>query len=139
MQERQGIIRAPQRVEPSLQEGRPSALSNRNTGSSPMSHTSSSIPFKEQQLKQLRAQCLVFLAFRSAFLFICLFLVVSLSISRFQSMTFELQTAFFLVEIICSPGRCILKLPWVEGLLQKVRTKKNTLCGLFDISVWSYQ
>ncbi|KAG2610394.1 hypothetical protein PVAP13_4KG098100 [Panicum virgatum] len=65
MQERQGIIRAPQRVEESLQEGRPSALSNRNTGSSPMSHTSSSIPFKEQQLKQLRAQCLVFLAFRN--------------------------------------------------------------------------
>ncbi|KAG2605134.1 hypothetical protein PVAP13_4NG113800 [Panicum virgatum] len=65
MQERQGIIRAPQRAEASLQEGRPSALPNRNTGSSPMSHTSSNIPFKEQQLKQLRAQCLVFLAFRN--------------------------------------------------------------------------
>ena len=138
MQERQGIIRAPQRVEASLQEGRPSALPNRNTGSSPMSHTSSNIPFKEQQLKQLRAQCLVFLAFRSAFLFICLFLVVSLSISRFQSMTFELQTAFFLVEIICSPGRCILKLPWVEGLLQKVRTKKNTHCVVYLIFLFGH-
>ncbi|PAN25126.1 hypothetical protein PAHAL_4G277400 [Panicum hallii] len=65
MQERQGIIRAQQRAEASLQEGRPSALPNRNPGSSPMSHTSSNIPFKEQQLKQLRAQCLVFLAFRN--------------------------------------------------------------------------
>ncbi|RLN13374.1 chromatin structure-remodeling complex protein SYD-like isoform X3 [Panicum miliaceum] len=65
MQERQGMIRTPQRAEASLQEGRPSALPNRNTGSSPMSHTSSNTPFKEQQLKQLRAQCLVFLAFRN--------------------------------------------------------------------------
>ncbi|KAK8455244.1 hypothetical protein SEVIR_4G112300v4 [Setaria viridis] len=65
IQERQGIIRAPQRAEASFQEGRPSALPNRNTGPSPMSHPSSNIPFKEQQLKQLRAQCLVFLAFRN--------------------------------------------------------------------------
>ncbi|OEL37669.1 Chromatin structure-remodeling complex protein SYD, partial [Dichanthelium oligosanthes] len=65
MQERQGIIRAPQRAEASFQEGRPSTLPNRSTGPSPMSHTSSNIPFKEQQLKQLRAQCLVFLAFRN--------------------------------------------------------------------------
>jgi hypothetical protein len=48
MQERHGIVRAPQRA-----------------GSSQMSQTSPSIPFKEQQLKQLRAQCLVFLAFRN--------------------------------------------------------------------------
>uniref|UniRef100_A0A0D3GEZ7 Chromatin structure-remodeling complex protein SYD n=1 Tax=Oryza barthii TaxID=65489 RepID=A0A0D3GEZ7_9ORYZ len=41
MQERHGIVRAPQRA-----------------GSSQMSQTSPSIPFKEQQLKQLRAQCL---------------------------------------------------------------------------------
>lgn len=33
----------------------------RDTGKSPVS---SGMPFKEQQLKQLRAQCLVFLAFR---------------------------------------------------------------------------
>ncbi|CAN6164379.1 unnamed protein product [Urochloa humidicola] len=65
MQERQGIMRAPQRAEASFQEGRPSALPNRNTGPSPIPHTSSNIPFKEQQLKQLRAQCLVFLAFRN--------------------------------------------------------------------------
>ncbi|CAL5047140.1 unnamed protein product [Urochloa decumbens] len=65
MQERQGIMRAPQRSEASFQEGRPSALQNRNTGPSPIPHTSSNIPFKEQQLKQLRAQCLVFLAFRN--------------------------------------------------------------------------
>ncbi|CAN6201890.1 unnamed protein product [Urochloa humidicola] len=65
MQERQGIMRAPQRTEASFQEGRPSALQNRNTGPSPIPHTSSNIPFKEQQLKQLRAQCLVFLAFRN--------------------------------------------------------------------------
>uniref|UniRef100_A0A0D9WNZ5 Chromatin structure-remodeling complex protein SYD n=1 Tax=Leersia perrieri TaxID=77586 RepID=A0A0D9WNZ5_9ORYZ len=48
MQERHGIVRAPQRA-----------------GSSQMSQTSPSMPFKEQQLKQLRAQCLVFLAFRN--------------------------------------------------------------------------
>ncbi|KAJ1258909.1 hypothetical protein BS78_10G112100 [Paspalum vaginatum] len=65
MQERQGIIRAPQRAEASFQEGRQPSLLNRSTGPSPMSHTSSNIPFKEQQLKQLRAQCLVFLAFRN--------------------------------------------------------------------------
>ncbi|KQK18704.1 chromatin structure-remodeling complex protein SYD isoform X2 [Brachypodium distachyon] len=45
MQERQSISRAPQRTESSFQAP--------NT------------PFKEQQLKQLRAQCLVFLAFRN--------------------------------------------------------------------------
>ncbi|CAN6198094.1 unnamed protein product [Urochloa humidicola] len=65
MQERQAIMRALQRTEASFQEGRPTALPNRNTGPSPISHTSSNIPFKEQQLKQLRAQCLVFLAFRN--------------------------------------------------------------------------
>ncbi|KAL6631335.1 hypothetical protein ACP70R_028185 [Stipagrostis hirtigluma subsp. patula] len=65
MQERQGIIRAPQRAEASIQEGRLSSLQNRNTGPSHMSHTSPSALFKEQQLKQLRAQCLVFLAFRN--------------------------------------------------------------------------
>uniref|UniRef100_A0A0E0LA35 Chromatin structure-remodeling complex protein SYD n=1 Tax=Oryza punctata TaxID=4537 RepID=A0A0E0LA35_ORYPU len=48
MQERHGVVRAPQRA-----------------GSSQMSQTSPSTPFKEQQLKQLRAQCLVFLAFRN--------------------------------------------------------------------------
>ncbi|XP_021304222.1 chromatin structure-remodeling complex protein SYD isoform X6 [Sorghum bicolor] len=58
MQERQGIIRVPQRADPS-------SLPSRSTGPSPMSHTSSNTPFKEQQLKQLRAQCLVFLAFRN--------------------------------------------------------------------------
>ncbi|KAL6861338.1 hypothetical protein ACP4OV_017038 [Aristida adscensionis] len=64
MQERQGIIRAPQRAEASTQEGRLS-FQNRNTGPSHMSHTSPSVLFREQQLKQLRAQCLVFLAFRN--------------------------------------------------------------------------
>ncbi|XP_006655973.2 chromatin structure-remodeling complex protein SYD isoform X1 [Oryza brachyantha] len=48
MQERHGIVRAPQRA-----------------ASSQMSQTSPGVPFKEQQLKQLRAQCLVFLAFRN--------------------------------------------------------------------------
>ena len=92
MQERQGIIRVSQRAEASFQEGRPSSLPSRSTGPSPMSHTSSNTPFKEQQLKQLRAQCLVFLAFRSAFLFVYLFLVVvSLSISRLQSMASKLH------------------------------------------------
>jgi hypothetical protein len=133
MQERQGIIRVPQRAEASFQEGRPSSLPSRSTRPSPMSHTSSNTPFKEQQLKQLRAQCLVFLAFRFAFLFVYLFLVVvSLSISRLQSMASKLHLWYpcrlpFLVGIICSPGRYILKLLWAEGLLQKVRTKKNTL------------
>ncbi|OMO77372.1 Glutamine-Leucine-Glutamine, QLQ [Corchorus olitorius] len=39
----------------------------RDTGKSPVSQSSASsgLPFKEQQLKQLRAQCLVFLAFRN--------------------------------------------------------------------------
>lgn len=38
---------------------------SRDTGKSPVSLASSAgFPFKEQQLKQLRAQCLVFLAFR---------------------------------------------------------------------------
>lgn len=37
----------------------------RDTGKSPVPQTSNAgLPFKEQQLKQLRAQCLVFLAFR---------------------------------------------------------------------------
>ncbi|TVU11814.1 hypothetical protein EJB05_45419 [Eragrostis curvula] len=65
MQERQGIIRPLQRAEAPLQEGRFSLLPNRNSGPSQMSHTSPNTPFKEQQLKQLRAQCLVFLAFRN--------------------------------------------------------------------------
>uniref|UniRef100_A0A804PWX0 Chromatin structure-remodeling complex protein SYD n=1 Tax=Zea mays TaxID=4577 RepID=A0A804PWX0_MAIZE len=65
MQERQGMIRVPQRGEASFQERRPSSLPSRSTGPSPMSHISSNTPFKEQQLKQLRAQCLVFLAFRN--------------------------------------------------------------------------
>lgn len=45
-----------------LRQGVPS----RDTGKSPVpaAPASSAIPFKEQQLKQLRAQCLVFLAFR---------------------------------------------------------------------------
>ncbi|XP_045831724.1 chromatin structure-remodeling complex protein SYD-like isoform X2 [Trifolium pratense] len=37
----------------------------RDTGKSPVPATSSATPFKENQLKQLRAQCLVFLAFRN--------------------------------------------------------------------------
>ncbi|KAM0917905.1 hypothetical protein ACQ4PT_009309 [Festuca glaucescens] len=65
MQERQYINRAPQRVESSSQEGRLSSLPNRNVGSYQTSRTSPNTPFKEQQLKQLRAQCLVFLAFRN--------------------------------------------------------------------------
>lgn len=42
------------------------AMAPRDTGKFPVSQstTSSGMPFKEQQLKQLRAQCLVFLAFR---------------------------------------------------------------------------
>ncbi|KAK9288088.1 hypothetical protein L1049_016535 [Liquidambar formosana] len=42
----------------------------RDTGKSPISQlpTSSVMPFKEQHLKQLRAQCLVFLAFRNGLL-----------------------------------------------------------------------
>ncbi|XP_051203890.1 uncharacterized protein [Lolium perenne] len=65
MQERQYINRAPQRVESSSQEGRLSSLPNRNVGPYQTSRTSPNTPFKEQQLKQLRAQCLVFLAFRN--------------------------------------------------------------------------
>ncbi|KAL1154798.1 hypothetical protein V6Z11_A09G268200 [Gossypium hirsutum] len=43
------------------------ATTPRDMGKSPVSQssTSSGMPFKEQQLKQLRAQCLVFLAFRN--------------------------------------------------------------------------
>ncbi|GMI72102.1 hypothetical protein HRI_000879500 [Hibiscus trionum] len=43
------------------------ATTPRDMGMSPVSQsaTSSGMPFKEQQLKQLRAQCLVFLAFRN--------------------------------------------------------------------------
>ncbi|XP_024638089.1 chromatin structure-remodeling complex protein SYD isoform X1 [Medicago truncatula] len=37
----------------------------RDTGKSPVPAASSTMPFKENQLKQLRAQCLVFLAFRN--------------------------------------------------------------------------
>lgn len=41
------------------------ATASRDTGKSPVSQVpSAGFPFKEQQLKQLRAQCLVFLAFR---------------------------------------------------------------------------
>ncbi|CAM0913347.1 unnamed protein product [Alopecurus aequalis] len=65
MQERQYINRPPQRVESSSQEARLSLLPNRNAGPYQASHTSPNTPFKEQQLKQLRAQCLVFLAFRN--------------------------------------------------------------------------
>ncbi|KAF7094773.1 hypothetical protein CFC21_097055 [Triticum aestivum] len=65
MQERQNITRAPQRAESSLQEARLSSLPNRNVGPYQTSHISPNTPFKEQQLKQLRAQCLVFLAFRN--------------------------------------------------------------------------
>ncbi|KAM0895533.1 hypothetical protein ACQ4PT_023792 [Festuca glaucescens] len=65
MQERQYINRAPQRVESSSQEGRLSSLPNRNVGPYQTSRTSPNTPFKDQQLKQLRAQCLVFLAFRN--------------------------------------------------------------------------
>ncbi|KAG8076253.1 hypothetical protein GUJ93_ZPchr0006g42814 [Zizania palustris] len=65
MQERHGIVRPLQRADSSFQEGRLPLLLNRNIGSSQMSNTSPNMPFKEQQLKQLRAQCLVFLAFRN--------------------------------------------------------------------------
>ncbi|XP_037465435.1 uncharacterized protein LOC119337411 isoform X2 [Triticum dicoccoides] len=65
IQERQNITRAPQRAESSLQEARLSSLPNRNVGPYQTSHISPNTPFKEQQLKQLRAQCLVFLAFRN--------------------------------------------------------------------------
>ncbi|KAL2486005.1 Chromatin remodeling complex SWI/SNF [Abeliophyllum distichum] len=42
------------------------SLGPRETGKSPAAQApSSGVPFKEQQLKQLRAQCLVFLAFRN--------------------------------------------------------------------------
>ncbi|KAA3480994.1 chromatin structure-remodeling complex protein SYD-like isoform X2 [Gossypium australe] len=43
------------------------AMASRDTGKSPVSQSAalSSMPFKEHQLKQLRAQCLVFLAFRN--------------------------------------------------------------------------
>ncbi|KAK8276257.1 hypothetical protein V6Z12_D10G187200 [Gossypium hirsutum] len=43
------------------------AMAPRDTGKSPVSQPAalSSMPFKEHQLKQLRAQCLVFLAFRN--------------------------------------------------------------------------
>ncbi|KAB2061815.1 hypothetical protein ES319_A10G111400v1 [Gossypium barbadense] len=43
------------------------AMAPRDTGMSPVSQSAalSSMPFKEHQLKQLRAQCLVFLAFRN--------------------------------------------------------------------------
>lgn len=42
------------------------SAASRDTGKSPVhaSSASTGMPFKEQQLKQLRAQCLVFLAFR---------------------------------------------------------------------------
>ncbi|KAL5712823.1 hypothetical protein ACHQM5_014952 [Ranunculus cassubicifolius] len=36
-----------------------------NVGKLPMTHVSPAMPFREQHLKQLRAQCLVFLAFRN--------------------------------------------------------------------------
>ncbi|KAK4419537.1 Chromatin structure-remodeling complex protein SYD [Sesamum alatum] len=42
------------------------ATASRDTGKSPVPQASTAgLPFKEQQLKQLRAQCLVFLAFRN--------------------------------------------------------------------------
>ncbi|KAL5224347.1 hypothetical protein ABZP36_010986 [Zizania latifolia] len=67
MQERHDIVRPPQRADSSFQEGRLLLLPSRNVGSSQMSNSniSPNMPFKEQQLKQLRAQCLVFLAFRN--------------------------------------------------------------------------
>ncbi|XP_047321944.1 chromatin structure-remodeling complex protein SYD [Impatiens glandulifera] len=50
-------------METNMIRGAPS----RDTGKSPITqtHASSGMPFKEQHLKQLRAQCLVFLAFRN--------------------------------------------------------------------------
>ncbi|KAG8094264.1 hypothetical protein GUJ93_ZPchr0012g20724 [Zizania palustris] len=67
MQERHDIVRPPQRADSSFQEGRLLLLPSRNVGSSQMSNSniSPNMPFKDQQLKQLRAQCLVFLAFRN--------------------------------------------------------------------------
>ncbi|XP_040374993.1 chromatin structure-remodeling complex protein SYD isoform X7 [Rosa chinensis] len=46
------------------------SAASRDTGKSPVhvASASSGMPFKEQQLKQLRAQCLVFLAFRNGLL-----------------------------------------------------------------------
>ncbi|PIA44610.1 hypothetical protein AQUCO_01700300v1 [Aquilegia coerulea] len=45
----------------------PQSVENFNAGKFPVSqtHASSTMPFREQHLKQLRAQCLVFLAFRN--------------------------------------------------------------------------
>jgi len=44
----------------------PRSMAPRDTGKAPLPQApmASGMPFKEQQLKQLRAQCLVFLAFR---------------------------------------------------------------------------
>uniref|UniRef100_A0A2P2ME53 Chromatin structure-remodeling complex protein SYD-like isoform X4 n=1 Tax=Rhizophora mucronata TaxID=61149 RepID=A0A2P2ME53_RHIMU len=54
-------------VNKSLQGGSGRTTGSRDMGKSPVSQglVSSGMPFKEQQLRQLRAQCLVFLAFRS--------------------------------------------------------------------------
>ncbi|XP_065631375.1 chromatin structure-remodeling complex protein SYD [Quercus suber] len=48
----------------------PRSMAPRDTGKAPLPQApmASSMPFKEQQLKQLRAQCLVFLAFRNGLL-----------------------------------------------------------------------
>ncbi|XP_073009948.1 uncharacterized protein [Typha latifolia] len=70
IQERQNKVNIPLKAETmyqSIQEAKLSGQPNKKFGTGLISQASASsnLPFKEQQLKQLRAQCLVFLAFRN--------------------------------------------------------------------------
>lgn len=68
IQERQSKTKVPIKADTALEQAKfADQLQNDvGTGLMPQLSTSSNMPFKEQQLKQLRAQCLVFLAFRHA-------------------------------------------------------------------------
>nr|CAD1826728.1 unnamed protein product [Ananas comosus var. bracteatus] len=67
IQERQSKTKVPIKADTALEQAKfADQLQNDvGTGLMPQLSTSSNMPFKEQQLKQLRAQCLVFLAFRN--------------------------------------------------------------------------
>jgi hypothetical protein len=74
-----------------------------------------SVAFTQPQLKQLRAQCLVFVAFRYT------------TTQPFQFLDVCIIVGFFLsasVGTSCSPGRCTSRLRSVDALLQhKVRAR----------------
>lgn len=102
---------------------------SRDTGKSSVSQGPAfcGMPFKEQQLKQLRAQCLVFLAFRYMTLPVAsAFSFTIMGIMQYKPLFAQVGSLFFsflkfiYAEMVWFQRNCILKLHWETYFQGKV-------------------